>query len=338
MANPGYGKRVVPDQPPRRRHDFAHLPEREAYIAAYVDRLPDGAAMDVKTLAKSLPRYGQQAVRSALTALSAAGHLRRVREAVGGDQTRWVYRTYFSRTACDDTWWAHFLTADPPAPAPAPVEPAKPTVTPPPAASREVRAAEAPTTSSPEREPTPRARQPTASPPAADPPAPSDAHRAPTGPRSAAYEALGELGHKDARLTLSATDCATLEPLAATWLARGITKPQLVLALTAGLPDQIHAPGAFTRRRLIEKLPPEPLRAETTTPETPPPPRRLLECTTCAVPGRPEALPGGLCRTCRHEQPSAPGTGLPVHEVRRRVQELRRAFHARPADSVGTHG
>jgi hypothetical protein len=38
-----YGKRSTPDQRPRPAHDFAHLPPREAAIAAYLDRLPDGA-------------------------------------------------------------------------------------------------------------------------------------------------------------------------------------------------------------------------------------------------------------------------------------------------------
>ncbi|MEK8143440.1 hypothetical protein NKH18_18945 [Streptomyces sp. M10(2022)] len=57
----------VPESPPRLRQalragptpssaaDFALLPERERYIAGYVDRLPDGAAMDIKSLAKDLP-------------------------------------------------------------------------------------------------------------------------------------------------------------------------------------------------------------------------------------------------------------------------------------------
>jgi hypothetical protein len=40
MANPGYGKRDAPDQLPRTAHDFAHLPPREAAVAAYIDRLP----------------------------------------------------------------------------------------------------------------------------------------------------------------------------------------------------------------------------------------------------------------------------------------------------------
>ncbi|MET7652711.1 hypothetical protein [Streptomyces sp. NPDC005486] len=55
MANPGYGKRAAPGQLRRTHHDFTHLPPREAAIAAYIDRLPDGTDISVKTLAKALP-------------------------------------------------------------------------------------------------------------------------------------------------------------------------------------------------------------------------------------------------------------------------------------------
>ncbi|WP_332330065.1 hypothetical protein [Streptomyces sp. WMMC1477] len=108
LANPGYGKRSAPEQLPRTASDFVHLPAREASIAAYLDRLPDGADVSVKTLAKVLP-YGQCALRAALRRLSEAGHLRRVREHLLGDGTQhWVTRTYFTRTARDDAWWASF--------------------------------------------------------------------------------------------------------------------------------------------------------------------------------------------------------------------------------------
>ncbi|MFD7718684.1 MarR family transcriptional regulator, partial [Streptomyces sp. NPDC059814] len=120
MARPGYGKRSVPGQPPSSAADFDPLPLRERYVAAFIERLPEGATMSVKALAKQIPLYGQQAVSSALTALSVAGHLRRVRCAVGaGDQVRWVFRTYWSRTAHDNEWWTNHLTPEP-APAPAP--------------------------------------------------------------------------------------------------------------------------------------------------------------------------------------------------------------------------
>lgn len=107
-ARPGYGKRNAPDQWPSRPGDFTLLPRREASIAAYLDRLPEGADISVKTLAKVLPDYGQCALRTALRRLSEAGHLRRVTEHRTGDNGSplWVTRTYFSRTARNDAWWA----------------------------------------------------------------------------------------------------------------------------------------------------------------------------------------------------------------------------------------
>ncbi|GGV75768.1 hypothetical protein GCM10010228_39980 [Streptomyces massasporeus] len=70
MANPGYGKRTTPGQLPGTNHAFAHLPPREAAIAAYLDRLPDSADISVKTLANQLP-YGQCALGTALNRIRA---------------------------------------------------------------------------------------------------------------------------------------------------------------------------------------------------------------------------------------------------------------------------
>ncbi|MEH6376482.1 hypothetical protein V7793_19460 [Streptomyces sp. KLMMK] len=122
QAKPGYGKRTAPDQARRTAKDFAHLPPREASIAAFIDRLPEGAAMDAKTLAAHLPLYGQAACRTALRRLSTEGHLRRVTERTKGDggSTHWVTRTYFSRTARDDAWWADFQAGNVPRPRPQP--------------------------------------------------------------------------------------------------------------------------------------------------------------------------------------------------------------------------
>jgi hypothetical protein len=114
MANPGYGKRDAPDQCPRTNHDFAHLPPREAAVAAYIDRLPGGADISVKTLAKHLP-YGQCALRTALNNLRQAGHLRRGREHLTGTGSQlWITRTWFTRTARGDDWWAAFTRGDVP--------------------------------------------------------------------------------------------------------------------------------------------------------------------------------------------------------------------------------
>lgn len=124
MADPGYGKRSAPGQHPRGNSDFAHLAPREAAIAAYVDRLPDGADISVKTLARVLP-YGQCALRTALNTLHRAGHLRRGRERItDGGSGRWITRTWFTRTARDDDWWATFTRGGLPEAAP---ERARPT-------------------------------------------------------------------------------------------------------------------------------------------------------------------------------------------------------------------
>ncbi|MFL4905166.1 hypothetical protein ACJ6WF_18740 [Streptomyces sp. MMS24-I2-30] len=282
MANPGYGKRSTPDQLPRTNHDFAHLPTREAAIAAYVDRLPDGADISVKTLATTTP-YGQCALRTALNRLVAAGHLRRGRERLettsGG--TRWITRTWWSRTARDDTWWAAFTRGDAPEPG---------------------------------------------QPPGPPPDRPPADHRGPTRPR--AQTLLAALGRTAPVLSLSAADCTALAPLLADWFARGATDESVLRALTEGLPTPVHHPAALVRRRLLDKLPPEPVR------QPPRPPRRLLECAECGVPGRPEALPGGVCSGCRGERaPAQPRTPLPAPTVHARAAKIRAAMSTTPLNN-----
>lgn len=293
MAKPGYGKRSVPDQSPPRKGDFDHLPARAAYLASLLDRLPENAAMDGKTIAKAQPLYGQAAVRSTLNELGAAGHLRRVRQKVspgeGASGTRWVFHTYWSRTARGNEWWTGFLKGD--------AIPETPTAT------QGVSASE-PDAQVTDAQETPEAEE---DPDAADhvPPRTGNSPRSEqSSGTSTAYDTLARLGLQEHRLALSATDCAALEQLAADWLTRGVTPEYLTHALVAGLPDPVHSPRAFVRRRLIDKMPPE----RTVVP-VPPGPRRtlLMECTDCRVPGRPEALPGGLCRGCRSRDGSGPG-------------------------------
>ncbi|MEV2260833.1 MarR family transcriptional regulator [Streptomyces anulatus] len=315
MAKPGYGKRSVPDQPARTRHDFTLLPTRERYVAGFVDHLPEGAAMSVKMLAKQLPLYGQQAISTALNSLSVAGHLRRVRCAVvgAGDETRWVFRTFWSRTAHDNEWWNTYLATEKAAQAaaPAPEAPAHDTAPPPPWAPAEECPLPAPERPRTERNPEPTAvpqqrtpdRTPDTEPaPPAPGTAPATPHAAGTSP---AYLALARLGHDDHRLTLSADDCATLEPQATEWLDRGVSVGYLTSALTAGLPAKVDSPVGLLRRRLNDKMPPR-LPAEGTPTASPAPTRRILmECTDCGRPGQPEALPDGLCRPCRETHPGS---------------------------------
>ncbi|MDQ0796180.1 MarR family transcriptional regulator [Streptomyces sp. B1I3] len=332
MAKAGYGKRSMPDQHPRRADDFALLPARERYIAGFIDHLPDGAAMDVKSLARQLPLYGQQAVGSALKALAAAGYLRRVRCLVGElGQVRWVSRTFWSRTARDNEWWATTevgrpatATAVPPLSRtsekdPAPAERSAPACTPVPA-PEPVPVASAPAPAPvpvPAPAPAPvlaavpqqRATDPAPASPAAAPAATTE------GP-SPAYLALAQLGRRDSRLALSAADCAVLEARATEWLARGVSADYLVQALTAGLPAQVDSPVGLLRRRLADKIPPHvPVGQPTPSAAGSPVHRVMLECAKCGVPGRPEALPDGLCRPCRQPGSGAPAARRPLTDL-----------------------
>ncbi|WP_406485290.1 MarR family transcriptional regulator [Streptomyces sp. NBC_01563] len=293
-AKPGYGKRSVPKQRHDGEGDFTLLPERERHIAGYVDALPEGAAMDIKSLARSQPLYGQMAVGSALRALGVAGHLRHVRCLSGeGDQVRWVTRTFWSRTAHDNEWWTAFLAAEEHHPAP---QEATEKVVPAPGEA-------------PEPEPAPAPVPVPAQPPAlvvpqqrtAQPqPQPQPQSRPGLSP---AFAALARLGRTDSRLALSAADCAALEQAAAEWFARGVDADYLTHALTAGLPASVDSPFGFVRRRLHDKLPP---RLPATTPATQATPvrRLMVECTECGAPGRPEAFRDGLCRPCRELEPA----------------------------------
>ncbi|KOV82781.1 hypothetical protein ADL01_09880 [Streptomyces sp. NRRL WC-3618] len=297
MAKPGYGKRSAPDQSPPRKGDFGHLPARAAYLASLLDRLCENAAMDAKTIAKSQPLYGQAAVRSTLNELGVAGHLRRVRQSVppgeGVSGTRWVVHTYWSRTARDNEWWATFLKGD---------------------VTDVQKQRKADVQEDPDSEEG-REGRPEASRAVSPAPLNSPCAERSSGP-SVAYDTLAQLGLREPRLVLSANDCAALEQLAADWLDRGATPEHLAHALVAGLPEPVHSPRALVRRRLLDKMPPE--RAVVPPAPVAPGPRRplLMECTDCGVPGRPEALPGGLCRGCR-SQDGRGGPGAPGQSVRR---------------------
>ncbi|MFH9295685.1 MarR family transcriptional regulator [Streptomyces sp. NPDC017520] len=341
MAKPGYGKRSAPDQRPRTPDDFALLPARERYVAGFIDHLPEGAAMSVKQLAKQLPLYGQQAISTSLTDLSVAGHLRRVRCPVGaGEETRWVFRTFWSRTARDNEWWNAYLATEQAALATAPVpEASVPDTAPPPpwSPAEEPPPPLAPESTGPEQDPEPTAvpqqRTPAQAPDTEHvPPAPPAPGAAPATPPaseagpSPAYLALARLGRDDHRLALSAGDCATLEAQATEWLARGVSVDYLTSALTAGLPAKVDSPVGLLRRRLTDKMPPR-IPTENTSPATPAPARRILmECTDCGRPGPPEALPDGLCRLCRESHPGrvemSPGQAE-IAAVRARMAGLR---------------
>ncbi|WP_371629497.1 MarR family transcriptional regulator [Streptomyces sp. NBC_00341] len=311
-ASPGYGKRSVPDQRPPRADDFAFLPERERYIAGYVDQLPEGSAMNIKSLAKCQPLYGQMAVGSALRALGVAGHLRQARCAVGdGDNVRWVTRTFWSRTARDNEWWNTFLTAEAGhrlhQPQPAPVTPPPPWVPAEPAAPATPEApAPAPAPVVPQQRTTPADMSP-------------------------AYLALTRLGPTDKRLGLSEDDCRELEESAAEWFARGVDADYLIHTVTAGLPATVDSPLGFVRKRLITKLPPHRPAAAAPTPQGgTSTPRLMVECTDCGAPGKAEAFRDGLCGPCREPADPAPTEEPGIErDVQAHVKRLREQLKLR---------
>ncbi|MFJ3712250.1 MarR family transcriptional regulator [Streptomyces sp. NPDC090053] len=302
-ANHGYGKRSASDQLPPCPADFTMLPERERYIAGYVDRLPDGAAMDIKMLAKNIPLYGQMAVGSALKALTVAGYLRRAQCRTGGSDSRWVTLTYWSRTARDNEWWDAFAEAENHRVV-EDVTAAEPEV-PPPWAQAEAPVEQVRAEASVAL-PAPTAPVLSVLPVPSVPSAPSVPQQRTAGTVAApdhsspAYLALASLGRTDPRLALSAADCAVLEPLAAAWLDRGVNPDYLTHTLSSGLPAQVGSPVGFVRRRLRDKIPPHlPAIPAPAAPGTPVQRRLLLECTECGAPGPSGALPDGLCRPCR---------------------------------------
>ncbi|MGW0667204.1 hypothetical protein [Streptomyces sp. NPDC002746] len=151
---------------------------------------------------------------------------------------------------------------------------------------------------------------------------PQEQERSPQRPtRSRSFILLAALGRHTPTLTLSQADCVTLEPQVTEWFERGATEPEILHALTEGLPPRIHHAAALLRRRLLDKLPP--------VREASPGPRvvlRTLECRECRAPGNAQAMRGGLCSTCRGnaaEAPHGPADAVPDHGVRARMSAVR---------------
>ncbi|MFI9625048.1 hypothetical protein [Streptomyces sp. NPDC052042] len=104
---------------------------------------------------------------------------------------------------------------------------------------------------------------------------------------------LAALGRTAPSLTLSAADCAALEPLVTDWFERGATEAQLLHTLTNGLPTPVHHAAALVRRRLVDKMPPERM-----APTPPRPLLRTLECGDCGTLDLADSLVGGVCGRC----------------------------------------
>ncbi|MFE3829946.1 hypothetical protein [Streptomyces sp. NPDC059092] len=140
--------------------------------------------------------------------------------------------------------------------------------------------------------------------------------------RSRGYLLLASVGRRCPALSLSAADCAALEPLAAEWFVRGAGEEDVLRALTDGLPSPVHHAAGLVRSRLTAKLPPEPVDM----PVAPGPVAAVAECGTCRAPARPAALVDGECGACRGAPaPVRHPAALPPNRVRARAAEVRKA-------------
>ncbi|MEG3628547.1 hypothetical protein [Streptomyces poriticola] len=305
MAKTGYGKRSAGDENLHADADFAHLSPRDREIAVFIDHLDDGHAMGYKALAAVHPRYGQQAVRTSLRGLDAAGHVRHIREhiTVEDNSMRWVTRTYWSRTPRSAEWWREFararkgriVTEDHAAGL---------------ARTDEPQSQPQPQSQSPAEEPTPHPEpypEPEPHPhPESQPYPEPEPHPHPESQpepeQSAAYLTLADLREADPRMPLSESDCRSLESLAREWLSRGSTPNEITRALTEGLPSAVNNPGGLARNRLETKMPPKKAKIRQK------PARRrarvtaaVMCCITCDADERTTKLEDGMCPDCRAE-------------------------------------
>ncbi|WP_330478190.1 helix-turn-helix domain-containing protein [Streptomyces platensis] len=267
-------------------------------LAAYIQSLPEGAPVDIRTLAKRFPE-GRGRIAAALRELEAYGYLERVRRRT--DDGRMITCTISynnpeatrARRARETAEQAKRRTATEPVPA-APTTASR-APTPPPAPSP-----------APPAEP-PRVRSdPPHARPEPPPPPPEPRTRAHHIPAAAL---LANLRHDDPRLLLSVRDIHRLTSPLAAWLERGASPEAVRSALTTGLPDTLRHPAALLAHRLTELLPP-PLPAASPAAPARARPAPLQTCDGCERAFR--APTPGRCRDCRDCRPPAAVPRLPT--------------------------
>ncbi|WP_065962972.1 helix-turn-helix domain-containing protein, partial [Streptomyces sparsogenes] len=256
-------------------------------LGAHIQSLPDGAAVDIRTLSGKFAE-GRDRIAAALRELEDHGYIKRIRERT--PEGRIVTRTlsYNVPRIDSDRHAAEPVagpTVEPVAEQPAPPAPEPvvrpPATTPPPPPSSN-------TTPAP---PPARPHRP-APPPLPEPTAPvPERHRL-------AAALLAELRRDDARLLLAERDVRRLAPGVAAWLERGAAPDAVRRTLATALPPDLRHPVALLAHRLTALLPP-PLPAAT---KPRPGPVPLQNCDGCDRAFR--APRAGLCRDCRMTSPA----------------------------------
>ncbi|MFG3347660.1 helix-turn-helix domain-containing protein [Streptomyces sp. NPDC048018] len=210
-------------------------------IGSHIQSLPEGAPIDIKTIARNL-REGTTRTARAMRELEAHGYLRRERVRLANG--RIVTRSVFCNQPGRGRTSAGTRTARP---APKPKSQPKP--------RPEPRRRALPAVPEPARTPRPEPRR------RALPAVPQPAYPA-SDLLLTAVELLAGLRLRDPRLLLTAAETEHLSPGVAAWLERDVAPDAVRHALTADLPAPLYRPAAILAHRLSERLPaPPPFRA-----------------------------------------------------------------------------
>ncbi|MEU5028310.1 helix-turn-helix domain-containing protein [Streptomyces milbemycinicus] len=255
-------------------------PPFETAALIIAESLPDGAAVDIRTLAGKF-QEGRDRIAATLRELEEHGYIRRIRERT--PEGRIVTRTLsYNVPRATGAHHAAEPVAEPVAERPAPPAPERvvrpPATAPPP-----------PPSSNAAPKPPPARPSRPAPPPLPQPNVPATEHH-----RSAAAF-LAELRRDDARLLLAERDVRRLAPAVAAWLDRGAAPDAVRRALITDLPPDLRHPAALLTHRLTTLLPPPLPEAQ---PRSHPVP--LQNCDGCDRAFR--APRPGLCRDCREAE------------------------------------
>ncbi|SFL40647.1 helix-turn-helix domain-containing protein [Streptomyces pini] len=252
-------------------------------LAVHIQSLPDGARVDIRTLAARFAE-GETRIAAALRELEAHGYLSRKRERLPSGRV--VTRTVsYDHPAAVRTGQAERVR---------PYRPSRPPVRLP-----EPRPAPVPTA-----EPAPEPAPVSAPSPPSPPPLPQPRTTGNPVRERAATAILAELRRDDPRLLLSERDVTRLAPAVVAWLERGTDPDAVRRTLAAGLPaEPLRHPAALLAHRLTALLPPHLPAAPPPAPR-PPRPDPLRNCDGCDRAFRSPAP--GLCRDCREARAAAP--------------------------------
>lgn len=210
-------------------------------LGTYIQSLPDGALVDIRTLARRFPE-GRDRIAAALRELEAHGYIERIRERT--PDGRLVTRTFVYNAP--ELTRARLAREAAEPPAAAPETPVVPAPGPPPA----------------EKPTPPPLPEPETSTPEAD---------------DAAASLLAGLRRDDPRLLLPERDVRRLTPAVVAWLERGVPPEIVRRTLASDLPPALRNPYGLLAHRLTALLPP-PLPPA---PAQAPPPLPMHNCDAC---------------------------------------------------------